>query len=264
MEANSVKIKMYWLNDNHFKDYRPLEGEKYIPCYKDGFVEQDVEENAIALLREPRSIQDRVLKYMESHYEKFKYVFTHDSRLLSVLPNAKPIIWAGVWHWSDVEKDFNHPISIVAPELAQTPLKQMRKQIALDLEDTIDCFGTYKGGKWAECPEYLDKYPYSIAMENYIDDLWFTEKICNCFANNVVPIYVGSNKIGDFFNADGIIQVSSRTEIETMIDYLIEHGREDYFSRLEAIKDNRERVKRYEKFETWFMNEYGELLRGLL
>ena len=263
MEKDSVKIKMFWVNDFHFVEYAPKDGEKYIPCYKDFFVKNKVEPNAIALIREPRLIQPSICDYLERHWDKFRYIFTHDSELLK-LPNAKPIIWAGVWHWSDCEKDFNHPISNVVPEKAQTPLKVLRKQMAFDLQDRIDCYGTFNGGDWAKCEDYLEKYPYSIVMENYIDDLWFTEKICNCFANNTVPIYLGSKKITDYFNGDGIIQVNSREEIEMMIDYLIEHGREDYFGRLDAIKDNRERVKEYESFETWFMNRYGDMLGELL
>ena len=37
-----------------------------------------------------------------------------------------------------------------------------------------------------------------------------------------------------------------------------------YTSRLDAIEDNYKRVKKYENFNTWFMNEYEDLLRGLL
>lgn len=265
MARTALKLKVYSTPMGvHFKNYAPKEGEKYIPCYKDICVKNDVEDNAIALLREPRTIQKSVCEYIENHYDKFKYVFTHDSKLLNTLPNAKPIIWAGVWHWSDCKKDFEHPISLVAPELAQVPLKVLRKQMAFDLQGKIDCFGTYNGGKWADCADYLEKYPFSIVVENHIDDLWFTEKICNCFANNVVPIYYGSEKINKYFNVDGIIQVHSREEIESTIDYLLAHGEEEYKKRLKAMADNRKRVKKYEKFETWFMNKYRKLLKELV
>lgn len=263
MERDPIKIKMFWCNDLHFKDYRPKDGEGYIPCYKDHFVMNEVEDNAIALLREPRSIQPGVCEYMETHYDKFKYVFTHDSELLK-LPNAKPIIWAGVWHWSDVEKDFNHPISMVAPDKTQAPLKLLRKELAFELQETIDCYGTYNGGEWTKCKDYLETYPYSIVIENYVDDYWITEKICNCFANNTVPIYLGSKKIGDHFNLDGIIQVDSKKDIIYAVNYLMEHGKEEYKLRLKAIADNRQRVKKYKCFEDWFMKEYGNLLGNMI
>ena len=279
MAIDSIKIKMFWCNDIHFRDNVPKDGEKYIPCYKDHYVKQDVEPNAIALIREPRPLIPKVYEYLEKNYGKFKYVFTHDSELLKV-PNAKPIIWAGVWKcpcyrctfcdypkepqtWG-IEKDFDHPISIVIPEKTQVPLKALRKEIALELQDRIDCFGFNNGSGWTPCRDYLEKYPYQIVMENHIDDLWFTEKICNCFANNTVPIYMGSKKITDFFNGDGIIQVDTKEDIISAVDYILEHGKEDYNKRLTAMADNKERAKKYVSFEKWFLNEYGEMLGELL
>ena len=264
MERDSVKIKMFWCNDQHFKNYAPNVGEKYIPCYKDYYVKEDVEPNAIALLREPRSMQPGIYEYIEENYTKFKYVFTHDSILLSRLPNAKLIIWAGVWGWGDSKKDFTHPISMVAPEKAQVPLKVLRKDLAFELQDTIDCYGTYNGGEWARCEQYLKNYPFSIVIENYIDDYWITEKICNCFAYKTIPIYLGARKIDELFNEYGIIHVDSADDIRVVVKGLLDYGENEYNSRLEYVEDNFERVKEYEQFEDWFMKQYGDLLRGLL
>ena len=81
-------------------------GEGGIPFYNDKRVFEKTPPGAMALLIEPRSLLPEVYEYIEENYNRFIYVFTHDSKLLSTIPNAKLIIWGGVYDWSDMEKDF--------------------------------------------------------------------------------------------------------------------------------------------------------------
>ena len=90
-----MKIKMHSVY-NHLSNHYPKIGEQYIDCYNDyNCMFEQIEPNSIALLIEPRSIQPRVYNWMEQNYQKFKYVFTHDSKLLEMCENAKVIIWGG-------------------------------------------------------------------------------------------------------------------------------------------------------------------------
>ena len=81
-------------------------------------------------------------------------------------------------------------------------------------------------------------------MENEQNTYYFTEKIIDCFISMTLPIYIGARKIGDFFNKDGIIELN--VEDLNHIDVILAHcTKEEYESRLEAIKDNYFRSLKY-------------------
>ena len=259
-----MKVKLY-SPYGHFNNHVPEEGEDYIECFDDIYVKKVKvvnPEKTIALIHEPRPLQPGVYEYIEEHYMDFKYVFTHDSKLLATLPNAKLVMWAKVWNcdFHDDEKDFEHPISMVASWKEQAPVRIERKKLAYKMRKIIDTYGTFDGGEWVRPDEVYAKYPFSVVIENHIDDWWITEKICNCFACNTIPIYWGGSKAAEIFNPDGIIFANGVEEIKEKVNYLLGHAREEYEKRKEAIADNRERVKQFDGFENWFFRTYGGLL----
>ena len=229
-----------------------------ITCYANEYVEtvDTPKEKSIALLIEPRSLYGGVYDWMEKNYDKFKYVFTHDSRLLK-LPNAKLMLFGGVWASDPQEKTKN--ISMISSDKHLCPLHDIRYNLCRQLERYIDCYG-YNGHRIDTISAHAP-YRYAVVIENYIDNDWFTEKICNCFANKTIPIYVGALKIGDYFNTDGIIQVVPE-DIKTIIETL--SPEEEYYKHLEAIEDNYRRVQDYYCFEDWLYKRYGGLLNGLI
>ena len=260
-----MKIKMHSVY-NHLSNHYPKIGERYIDCYNDyNCIFDTVEPNSIALLIEPRSIQPRVYNWMEQNYRQFKYIFTHDSKLLNMCDNAKVIIWGG--GLGGMEECPHVPktkdVSFVSSEKTMCELHRARLDLARTLKGKphIDVMGTFDGGPRVSAQQIYQDYRFSIAFENYIDDYWITEKICNCFANKVVPIYVGSPQIGQFFNTDGILQTNDWRGIIDWInvqtaDSLIEK----YEKCKDAIEDNYNRVQKFARFEDWFFKEYGELL----
>lgn len=262
-----TKIKLHSPYD-HFPNHKPEDGEPCIHCYNDNFVrEENIEPNSIALLIEPRPLYGKAYRHIEENYDKFRYVFTHDSKLLNSLPNAKRIIWGGVWGWFDEPKDFAHPISMVASWKGEAPVRVLRRKLAVELKDKIDCYGTFDGGEFASTHDIYAKYPFSVVIENHIDDYWITEKVCNCFASKTIPIYWGARNIGEFFNTDGMIRVTNIPDIKRVVNQILEMDpvkvNEYYMNRLTAINENNVRVHKFENFERWFFTEYGALLEGL-
>jgi hypothetical protein len=59
-----------------------------------------------------------------------------------------------------------------------------------------------------------------------------------------VPIYLGAERIGDFFNLDGIIQINPEEALH-IEDVLKRCSVRDYESRLPAILDNYKRAQKY-------------------
>ena len=123
--------------------------------------------------------------------------------------------------------------------MVETATNKLRKALAIECKQKhlLDTFGNFDGGNRVKEYEYLKNYKYSIAIENEIDDYWFTEKILNCFAYMTIPIYVGARKIDTIFNPDGIIQVKPE-ELKDIEKVLKQCTNENYISRFAAIKEN--------------------------
>lgn len=260
-----IKLHSWYEHFPHHKVDRP--DEPYIDCYNDIFcMREKIVPNSIALLIEPRSIQPDVYRWMEQNYRKFKYVFTHDSLLLNHCDNAKLILWGGgcggIAEYHPTGTKLNK-VSLVSSNKEMCELHKARVELARQLKGNpkVDVMGTIDGGEFVGADKIYPDYKFSIAFENYIDDYWFTEKICNCFANKTVPIYYGANAINNFFNPWGIIWVDDWKQIPQMIDKLdLDFA---YETRLDAIEDNYRIVHKYAVFEDWFFREYEELLNDL-
>lgn len=261
-----VKIKMHSMYD-HFPDHNPVEGEPYIECYSDTYVDQcKGPGNNIALLLEPRSMIEPAYDWVEEHESYFRYIFTHDSKLLS-LPNARMLNWADVWLTTDSPK--TKGISLVTSPKDWCPLHHARLKLYNYFKEHggVDVFY----GDWnnpdienIKPQDYLEHYKFSIIIENDIDDYWFTEKILNCFATKTVPIYVGARKIGALFNPQGIIQIpySCLECIPGMIEAFHVADLYDFF--LPGVEDNFKRVEPWKTpWKERFIRDYGDLLEDM-
>ena len=96
-----------------------------LDCYVNEYVKtvSTPPEQSIALLIEPRSLYGEVYDWMNENANKFKYVFTHDNELLK-LPNAKKILFGGVWASDPREKTKN--ISMISSNKHLCPLHDVR------------------------------------------------------------------------------------------------------------------------------------------
>ena len=263
-----LKIKLYSMYDD-FPEFKPAANESHINLYVDYHLTDCTgpEENAVALLMEPRSLLPDMYKFAEEHSTYFRYIFTHDSKLLK-LPNAIYFMWANTWLTTDSEK--TEGISLCTSPKDWCWLHKVRNNLADYFEDDprVDVFR----GEWDsstipykpkyEPKDYLEHYKFSIIIENDIDELWFTEKILNCFSTKTVPIYLGATHITDIFNEDGIIRVNDAAEIIRIVRNLdIEH---EYLKRREAIEDNFNRVIGYKtKWRQRFLNLFSGILEDI-
>lgn len=259
-----MRIKMHAMYD-HFPDYNPRPGEDYINCFSDTYVKECKEPGKnFALLLEPRSMIGEAYNYVSEHPDFFAYIFTHDSQLLK-LPQARYLNWGDVWLTTDSEKTKN--ISFVTSPKNWCPLHLARLELfeRFKNDPRVDTFY----GDWnnpsipnIKPEDYLERYKFSIIIENDIDDFWFTEKVLNCFSTKTVPIYVGAKKLYQVFNPDGFIQVDDWHEIPKVID-MLEVDRA-YNNRHAAIEDNFKRVEPYKiKWKERFFRDYGALLEDL-
>ena len=249
-----------------------------IICYTDTHT-RDVnpanKDKQVALLIEPRAIQRDVYLKMERNYNNFKYVFTHDSKLLRTLPNAKPIIWGGCWcrnYNPDTPKD--KFIGLICSHKKYTELHRVRLRTALMFKDydNFDMYGIYNDHERVDPMISHDRYKYEVVVENQIDDIWITEKLIDAFATKCIPIYLGARDVGKYFNTEGMIIVKDEKELQDTIKVML-NSKEMYDNYYydkdiqKAIEDNYERCKKYWSFEKLFYETYkkeiGEMFNAV-
>ena len=139
-----------------------------------------------------------------------------------------------------------------------------RIETARELKGIIDTYGRFDGGAYADSKDIYSAYRFNVAMENLSAGYYFTEKLCNCFASKVVPIYYGCPHITEYFNPAGMIIAEDPKDIPDIVMTILANGAESvYESMLPAIEDNFKRVETFRRYGKWFFNDYSELLEEL-
>ncbi len=220
-------------------------------------------------LMESEEVVPRDYEIFDRHptlHQDFDAIFTYSERLLEKLPNARffpcqSSPWYGGKYGGTVSgtayQNKTRNVSILSSARHKCHLHLVRLAIAnkckrLGLADT---FGTFDGGPYVKNGDTMEKYRYSIVIENSFSPLFFTERITSCFAAQTVPIYIGTPKIGQFFNADGIIRISDK-DVDNLERILAQCNEKDYLSRLPAILDNYQRVQPYFRLGDWLYEKY--------
>ena len=259
-----MKIKLRSMYDSFPEQYG--ESDKQVNFYVDNNVyfldntDRNVE-NAICLLVEPRAIIPNTYKWVEENFPKFKYIFTFDSQMLK-LPNAKLLIYGQITaEYPDIPK--TKDISMVASNKDMCEGHIQRQEVATILSGLIDTYGTFNGGAYCEDEAYLSGYRFNVAMENYSDGHYFTEKICNCLASKTVPIYWGCPHIADYFNMQGIIYCETAYDVIAQVHNILENPEAEYEKRKKAIECNYQLVQKYRRYAKLFLEMYGELLEEI-
>jgi hypothetical protein len=73
-------------------------------------------------------------------------------------------------------------------------------------KDKLIWFG--KGENWIEDKwDGLERFRYSLAIENYSAPFYFTEKIMDCYCASAMPLYWGCTNITDYFPEQSMVKV---------------------------------------------------------
>jgi hypothetical protein len=141
---------------------------------------------------------------------------------------------------------------------------KLRLRVAKDYSTRLDLYGGALGSPrigsgsgpsgdwWRSKEEALSDYMFSVVFENVKIDKYYTEKITDCFALGVIPVYWGTDKISDDFNSEGIIQWNESFKLSSLTPEL-------YESKMQAVQDNMERVKSLRSADTQLFNAIKNL-----
>jgi len=199
--------------------------------------------NSIAWLIEPKEIAPYTYDFIVNNNNKFKKVFTHEKSLLDKGGNYELLPFGCCWIKPEDQKIYNKSkmISIISSNKTQTNGHRLRHEIVNQLNGKIDVYGrTYNPIDYKL--DGLKEYKFHIVVENTKRDYWFTEKLIDCFVTGTIPIYWGCPSIGDFFDTNGMIIFDNVGELVDIINNL---SIDDYIKRLESIKNNFNKSKKY-------------------
>lgn len=191
---------------------------------------------------------DGIKNNLDQVLETFEEIWTHNDELLNLNPKFK---WTPAYG-SYIKEIGLHPktkmASMITSSKRWTRQHEIRHDFAMNNRDKIDVFG--RGIQEIPNKEIgLNDYRFSFAVENDTYDTYFTEKILDCFATGTIPIYMGTKKIVNYFNSDGIIFFEGSFDIESLTEEL-------YNSKLDAVRDNLDRVRKYSILDDWIYENY--------
>jgi hypothetical protein len=190
-------------------------------------------------------IVEKVKNNYQEYFNTFKYIFTNDKELLDLDDRFKWCPTGGFWIKNPMIYPKSKMISFITSKKSFTPGHKVRLNWVEKIGNQVDLYG--RGFKEIENKEEgLCDYMFSVAIENGFYESFFTEKILDCFATGTIPIYLGTKDIGNHFNVDGIINLEDEFQVSEEI----------YFNKIEAIKDNLERVKKFEVLEDFIYENY--------
>ena len=188
-------------------------------------------------------IKNNLIQYRNS-YNK---IFTCDSELINLDPTFFIFNYAGSnLPWTPRTEYGLHKktklTSFLCSKSTMTEGHRYRLSYAEKFKDKVDLYGGACGSKQIgtesgnhyhhkKKTEALNDYCFSFTFENNKYDTYFTEKITDCFANGVIPIYYGTKKISDIFDSNGIIFFDDNFNINTLTNDL-------YHSKIDSVKNN--------------------------
>lgn len=213
-------------------------------------------EKKIAWICESRAIfydthipKDIFEKYLESICDSYDAVYFSDREFCAKNKKMDFSFAGSNLPWIEDRQIFqkNKLVSLIASPKTTTIGHQIRHILAEKWKDKVDLYGGVFGSErfgyekkpWGDKSKALNDYMFSIVIENDKYPTYFTEKLTDCFATGTIPVYWGTPDIGNYFNIDGIIVLNSHFDPSQLTAEL-------YYSKMDAIKHNFDRVNKLE------------------
>jgi hypothetical protein len=198
------------------------------------------------LLYESPAILPKVYDLVPTFVDKLKYLYTPNADLMRAYPHkVRYIPGGGVWG-SDLSSpgDGITPIkeflvSMLSSTKTMCGLHEYRLAIANVLRQSAELGShifIHRPPDYINPFDTLEKYCFSVVIENHISDNYFTEKLLNCFAVGTIPIYFGARKIDNFFDSTAILQFQSIDQLNQILSKL---SFSEWANRTPGIENNK-------------------------
>lgn len=164
-----------------------------------------------------------VLENLSFHKHRFKYIFTHDKRIIDIDPTFFKYTPPNACPWIQNKQIYQKSklASIIVSNKTQTEGHRFRLDVLNNIKDKVDHYGrgfpnelpwtiNVDGQEESGKLLALKDYYFSFAFENDNYPSIYCEKLTDCFATGTIPIFWGTPDIGDHFDIDGILVFDKR------------------------------------------------------
>jgi len=191
--------------------------------------------------------------------DKFKYIFSYIKDLHNKVDNYIFVPAGGTW-LRDEDIGIHQKtklVSFIFSWKKWNPYHMLRYRIydRFRYGKRVDFFGTGSDNPIEFKIDGLKDYKFSIVVENCIEEDYFTEKLIDCFLTGTIPIYLGTRKVSEYFDENGIIFFNGDEDLPQIMDTLNDSL---YSSKIESVERNFELAKSYihpEKLIQKFLDE---------
>jgi len=245
-------IHVLWFNPTIFEH----DLSKPVELFNDILPSQCTIKNPNALkvffANEPKEILPHIHQHLLHNSSCYDLIFTWEPDLLRLgKDNIKHHMifscWCNMLCNVCGKKEFN--ISTVVGHKKSLPGHKLRHKLWERKDEITIPTNFYKSSRGTPIPgqckvlgenkyELFEHSQFSIAIENIDTPNMYTEKINDCIMTKTVPVYWGASNIGDVYNTDGIIQVSSIDDLIKKVNALTP---ETYENMKPYIEDNYQR-----------------------
>lgn len=231
--------KIKWINGKYDFNGITVFTDRYIDFNFD-LVKSDLK---IFWLIEPRAVRPYGYSKIIEIESKFDYILTYDSELLKRSKKYIKYVVGQSRVYEPKIYDKTKMVSMIASNKQITEGHRFRHEISnrLSKKYNIDMWGSgYKPFDSKLSP--LSDYYFTVSVMNSKIDNFFTEVIVDNFMLGTVPIFWGCPNINEYFDERGIITFDTIDELDEILSKLTI---DDYFNRIEYIKNNFEIAKKY-------------------
>lgn len=192
-----------------------------------------------------------------NNYDKFDLILAWDKDILSSCPNSKLFPYGTTWIKDFVfpeQKEYcittliggkrmssghllRHQIPDISKSITSIPV-HLYNSINTSFKQSHDLIQM----KNSSCKNELFYSQYHIVIENVTSDNWFTEKLIDCFQTKTIPIYIGCENIGDYFDLRGMFHVKTLDEMVNVCNTITPVT---YENMLEYVNINYEKSMNY-------------------
>jgi hypothetical protein len=254
-----------WFKPSHFEwDFQNLHND--FVFFTDNNVQDAIQPQyqtykKYAWLVESPAVTPNAYKYVKDNAHIFDKVFTHSEYLLEN-ENAY-LLPIGGCHLDEKDIHLDHVkdrlVSMMYSNKNFASGHGLRHEIASKYSHLVDIMGSGVNGTHVSKIESCKDYAFSIAIENCKEGYYFTEKIVDCFLSGVIPIYWGTDYIGNFFKKEGFLTFNTIEELYDIIkdqQYLIDF----YTNHMSDIVENYNLALNYKIAEDYLHTKYSNIL----
>lgn len=254
-----------WFKPTYFEwDFKNLSGEFVFLTDHNVFEVQNPDFDGFkkyAWLVESPVVTPNSYKFVLENPTLFDKIFTHSEEILNN-PNAY-VVPIGGCHLDEEEIGLKYEksklVSMMYSHKNFASGHGLRHDIAQKYSHLIDVMGSGKTGNHVKKIESCRDYAFSVVIENCRSGYYFTEKIIDCFLSGVIPIYWGSPRISEFFNAEGFFTFDTLEDLHNIVknpNALVDF----YNSKEKEVIENYQRALQYKIGEDYLYLKYVSIL----